>query len=474
MSSLLTEHRAYQLGLSPESLGAWRSKVERKSLLGMQSQMYTPTVSLPMLVKEAWKPHIALPVGSDIPDQHPTGDPERCLAKASWVNFMKALGLSPATEKLYSMNVQSELINGIIPMRWKGKDLVGICSMLGFQSHEDKPSFKSPMPLPTQWSGPLGWLQFRASADGCICEYRPRRHLENQLPQQVHDSYKDTKKPDQPHSLKSRLWQSINGMSMLDDRLLYLGGTDRRRPGEDLQRSVDGLLDSNKSSADSDTSRPQNDHLFDELMMAADLTQEDVIGRMAGGKKEQPDEFTSRLKQLEKEIDFLPEFLRGIAQKKGTKEVLQPCPGLLSVVIEGELAQSRGLDIGQCQEYHHTYTEHDKVDRKKYPYSLGALCMDDDLLELMKDAIALLKPDGFYFSPTAHLYSDVAEVYSHVDSQSNKLERIFPDTLLTDMSANHQDIRELHDSMVLCNKLQHIRKNVRAVFTVVEILMMAA
>ncbi|OCL11174.1 hypothetical protein AOQ84DRAFT_287775 [Glonium stellatum] len=453
---LLTEHSLYRLGLAEESLGPWHSKVERKRFLGMQRHICTPTVTLPDLVQKDWKPNVTFPVGFSTTQEHRTADPERALVKASWVNFMEALGLSPKSEHLYKMNLEPELVNGIIPMRWNGKDLVGICSMLGFQSHEDKPSFKTPMPLPMQWSGPLGWLQFRASSDGCICEFRRRMILENQLSSKTHQFYKDKSKRDHSHMLKSRLWQSINGMSLRNNQLLYLGGTD-------------GDSATMRTSERHDQS--SQDNLFEELL-AADLTQEEVVEKIGGGRQKQLDILPT--KNTTKEADSFPEFFRNMLQKKkGKMEVLKPCPGLLSVVVEGELAYSRGLDIRDCHEYHRTYTDYEDVDQTQFPYHLGDLYMDETLLKLMKEAMATLKPDGFYFSPTAHLYSDITEVYKHVQEQSDKLSQIFPKTWFDEWLQDNDDNKVLYHAAALCNEFQDIRTNSRAVFTVDDMLVIS-
>src|SRR5699024_10074288 len=114
-----------------------------------------------MLLKRDWTPNFVFP--SSAHSTSPLGDvdTETALATAGWVNFVAALGVQLHHDTFYHMSAQPTLVNGIAPMRWAGKDLVGICAMLGFQSFEQRPSFKEPMKLPMQWSGPLGWLQFR-------------------------------------------------------------------------------------------------------------------------------------------------------------------------------------------------------------------------------------------------------------------------------------------------------------------------
>ncbi|KAJ2978134.1 hypothetical protein NUW58_g7589 [Xylaria curta] len=115
---LLTEHRAYQMGLSQNTLGPWHDKVKTKHLLGLQQEICTPTITLPMLLKQDWRPNFVFPSGVQLGRL----DPEKALAKAGWVNFVEALGLRPQDDKFYHMSAQPTLVNGIVPMRWAGKD----------------------------------------------------------------------------------------------------------------------------------------------------------------------------------------------------------------------------------------------------------------------------------------------------------------------------------------------------------------
>jgi hypothetical protein len=155
---LLTEHKAYQLGLAEDTLGPWHKNVKTKSLFGLQQQVSTPNITLPLLMKNNWRPTIDCPAWPIYKPGSYLRDVEGAPAKVGWVNFAKSLGIGPQDENLYHMGTQPDLVNDIVPMRWEGIDLVGICTMLGYQSYEDEPSFKTPMSLPMQWSGP--W-------DGC-------------------------------------------------------------------------------------------------------------------------------------------------------------------------------------------------------------------------------------------------------------------------------------------------------------------
>jgi len=155
---LLTEHRAYQMGLSQETLGPWHAMVKTKQLLGLQQTIATPNISVPLLVKREWQPELKFPTGFELSDSqsdiyarnvpspslwtkllqalrlksrdsgtlYTPIDMEKVPARASWVNFVQALNIQPQDNRFYRMNAQSTLVNGIVPMRWVGKDLCAI------------------------------------------------------------------------------------------------------------------------------------------------------------------------------------------------------------------------------------------------------------------------------------------------------------------------------------------------------------
>lgn len=477
-TQILSQRRMYLLGTSVESLGPWQRKVVSPSIFKMQTRISTPVVSLPKLVEKHWKPSFIFPTGFSLPSNKGVPDIEariNVMATASWVNFLQALGLGPDETTHYTMQPQPELVNGIVPMRWTGRDLVAICSILGFQSHEDRPSFKSPTPLPMQWSGPLGWLQFRASAEGCIVEFRRRALTENQLSDRLHQYYRLLMPKDPPLRLVPRLWQSINAMTLPGERVLYIGGTDRR---------------SEMMMEQAEANRAPIDEICDEVMNTG-LGKEETMEKLWGKRSKrptalQPEAIEMGVSQASSQFNSLPDFLRGdsledlvrsIDRKvncNSRKEVLNRCPGLLSVIVQGELAESRGLDPSHCEEFDRVYVDAEDVNSKTHPYRLGSLCMNRDLLELVKEAILELVPDGFYFTPTKNLGSDVSEIYRHISEQSDRLNIIFPKEGLDQWNGsldsseddNKSTNRQLYYAMSLCNEFQHIRRTSRAVFTI--------
>lgn len=474
-TQLATQNRLYRLGLSRQAVGPWEPKVANTTLLGLRRRVYAPAISLTSLVKGNWKPRFTFPRG--FPEKPNANDEEAgnlVQAGASWVNFMEALGLSPESQGFYEMQDASELVNRVVPMAWIGKDLVGICSILGFQSHEDKPSFKSPMPLPMQWSGPLGWLQFRSSASGCIAEFRRRMSQPDQILRSLHAYWEDYPVPCEEHFLRSRLWNSIGGLYLPDDKILYLGGTNRHEGPRDQD-----------DAEDAQEVRPEE--LLQDITSQS-LTNEEIMLKLFGKKKDRP-----KALQRDAERDGpgqarradeheMPEsfeaLLRGkLDTNENSMEVFRPCPGLLSVAINGELAYSRGLSTENCQEYDRKFVDKEDVDLVKYPHNLGELYMDETLFKLMKDALLLVKPDGFYFSPTFILSADIRNAYSHIEEQSNKLMRIYPAVYETPTAPGTRhpqpDEDRLRHAMWLCNELQRTRKTGRAVFSVDDMRLLA-
>ena len=101
--------------------------------------------------------------------------------------------------------------------------------------------------------------------------------------------------------------------------------------------------------------------------------------------------------------------------------------------------------------------------------------MDDDLLVIFKDAMDILRPDGYYFTTTHLLTMDLNDVYCHVREaigRSNKL-RIFPPFELSTWPSSIVNRKPLHNAMLLCNEFQHIRTHHRATFTVSDMVAVA-
>ncbi|KAI0895206.1 hypothetical protein F4806DRAFT_503188 [Annulohypoxylon nitens] len=470
---LLTEHRIYELGLSTLSLGPWHTKVNRKQLLGMQQQIVTPTLSLPNLLKNEWQPRFIFPIGFHHGAQL-DNSLETAPAQATWVNFLQALGISPENDQHYHMTFQPNLVNGIIPMRWAGKTLVALSSLLGFQSYEDKPSFRNPFPLPMQWSGPIGWLQFRQGPSSCIVEFRRRTVMADQLSSGIHDYYRNKKPIPRPDLLKMRLWRSINSMYLSEGRVLYLGGADRGNSDAERKKLLQKLEDMKeflskitreRGHQESELER-ENTDLFDALMQRG-LSDAEVKQALPSGELPSPEPRSVTPEETEKTLRF-PGRLK--EKMLGQKELIIPCPGLLSIIVEQELADTRGLNTKDCIEYHRMFVSHNDVDPQKFPYNFGDLYMDAVLLPLLKEAMVILRPDGYYFTPVSFHFSDILEIYHHVRYTVNEPERfqIFHSFEEGDWPSSTQHREILHQSMCLCNEFQHIRKHNRAVFTIAD------
>jgi hypothetical protein len=72
--------------------------------------------------------------------------------------------------------------------------------------------------------------------------------------------------------------------------------------------------------------------------------------------------------------------------------VMKPSPGILSVVIQSEMACSRGARPYRLHRTRPAFVLEDMVDEATSPYKLGtSMAMNLDILRLSKD--------GFYSSP---------------------------------------------------------------------------
>jgi len=478
---ILTRRQVYRLGLSRKSLGPWKSAVVSPSALRMQTQIKTPTLSVPLLVSKGWEPEISFPVGFEPELKGTEPDLEagrKVLAQASWVNFLEGLGVSPEDGGVYcKMQYESELVNGIVPMRWKGRDLAAICSILGFQSIGGKPNAGKLMKLPTQWSGPLGWLQFRTSSEGCIVEYRRRSVINNQLLSELHDYYKGLGVESRPFKLKLRLWQSISGMRLSDNEVIYLSDASEwaekmRDLGGNAERPIGAICD--------------------ELMECREeLTDEEIRGKMFGRKANRPqglrpEAFENGMSQLSPQhthgisdlLKFLNSDVRCTEGNSKKMVVLYPSPGHLSVSIEGELVHSRGLEKDCPHEYSYIHTDEDEVDRD-YGHKLGRLCMDTKTLGRMKKAVLQIEPDGFYFSPSKLLNFQVAQIWSHASSISESYlgqEWIFSIDKLGFSAREERSEgtpRELYYAIELINNFQLIKSTSRAMFTTADMVLIS-
>lgn len=497
---MLSERRKYRHSLSHMALGPWRPYVLSSSLLGLRTSVATPFVSLEKLMEQKWSPQLEFPLGiaKQLPKKRSyfrdieKAEESKILARSSWVTFMQGMGISPTHNTLYEMRFESSLLAGCVPMRWRGPDLVSLCAMLGFQSHEAKPSFSSPMPLPLQLSGPLGWVQFRDGFEGCVAEFRRRNDMIDQLSKEA-SQYFEGQGLITGCSLIPRLCHALGGLCITVDgqeRLFYVGPQDFERTihffleaynknsQEDEDKSKDEDAKSEKSSAtsendmDSDKSSSFSSEasstreLFDEIEKKS-MPDDEILERLWGIQHVDVKRRGLGVKKGELRGDLVksaPEEMRKKQRKdRGLKETLVPCPGLLSVVIQGEMATSYGLDISSCIEYHRIFSIDENITRRDYPYHLGNMYMDLETLKLFKNALLMLRPDGYYFSPTGVLGADINDIYTHVKAGLfGHTDQVFPEIPLAAWNGNE----DLYWAVKLCNEMQAKRRKARATFSV--------
>ena len=499
---LLSQRRAYRHSLSHTALGPWRRKALSSSLFGLRTSVSTPSVSLAKLIEQKWSPQLEFPLGisKKVPKKRSyfrdieKADETKFLARSSWVNFMQGLGLSPNEEKFFDMQFESALLAGQVPMRWKGPDLVGLCAILGFHAHEAKPSFASPMQLPLQWTGPLGWVQFRGGFEGCVAEFRRRNDMIDQLSNEVRQYFRD-QDIGSSCSLTRRICHALGGFCIDVDgqeRPFYVGPQDFERTlhffleaweknkeekDEKQDESKDEDVKSNAGSATSDSDSDTDSsissadssarELFDDLEKNS-MPDEEILEKLWGVQHVDLKRNGLGVKRGELRGDLVksaPEEMKKKQRKeRGLKEALVPCPGLLSVVIQGEMVTSCGLDITNCVEYHRIFSLDENVTGRVHPYHLGNMYMDRETLKLFKNALPKLKPDGFYFSPAGVLGADIGDIYTHVRKGLFGTDQICPDIPLAAWNGN----KDVYWAVKLCNEMQAKRRTARATFSVCD------
>ncbi|KAI5776931.1 hypothetical protein EDC01DRAFT_432681 [Geopyxis carbonaria] len=538
---ILSRLQVYRLGISWKSLGPWKENVVKHSLFRMQTKIYTPKLSLAFLVTKQWDTEFQLPIGfADPTPKKSTTDPEsgelgKTLAEASWVNFLEGIGIEPTkSSDLYEMQYQTDLVNGIVPMRWKGSDLVGICSILGFQAPADITPEKSSMPLPTQWNGPLGWIQFRGSADGCIAEFRRRALFENQLPETIHDYYRTLDVSYRKIRVVSRLWNSIGGFVMPQEgvpcpaasperRKTFLGHFDGtqvqspRPPGSpakyDIKYEVlylggtDDWVQKVQSQANAILSPEKlpTEDLCKKLIENPDATDEQITAMMFGAHSDRPENLQRDALEkgrylladddergrglptrIKSDFDRIREVLGGNPKYNNldgrSVGVINPCPGLLTIVVHGELAESRGVLFKRDarHEFCTWYIDKEEVNEQTHPYNLGRYYMNETLLKLVKHAALSLLPDGFYFSPSHGFLADVRQMWCHIEEYCNEqLDVMFPVKELDDWYKNELPEEtgstkemgsttksQLYHAVKLCNESQRMKTTARSMSSV--------
>lgn len=176
----------------------------------------------------------------------------------------------------------------------------------------------------------------------------------------------------------------------------------------------------------------------------------------------QPESATGCRTKQSKEMDFLCSPLTSPNKKKGTLMVM--CPNLdgLASHFDAELADSRGLNLQDCYDYARVLVKDPIEVHDKFAYQLGDMHMDRTLLGLFKEAMALFKPDGYYFAPTKRLarnmdfiFEPVLLLLDRVDAQRFRRFELDDPSWPNSCPSKHRAY--LHHAMLLCNELQGFR-----------------
>ncbi|KAJ4309603.1 hypothetical protein N0V84_011416 [Fusarium piperis] len=468
---LISQRRKNRHGLSSLYLGPWRSKVVSSSSFKLQTTISAPT--------SKWQPKFVFPTGFErtFVRRKSILDVEKAtevvLPRANWVTFLQSLGLTPETDTLYDMQFESELIGGTVPMRWRGPDLAAICSMLGFQIPGERAEFREPMPLPTIWSGPLGYLQFRAGFEGCVVEFCRRNLAVHQLGSRFHRHYQGQFVTE---SMTPQLCHSVGTFCVEKDgrkTLFYIGEAMSDTWLEFICSNLDTKPnarknDNSKAPDGQETPTTEDGASIDAALReleTASMTSDQILEKVWGlpPKREKPTAGPEAAGVRSELLDnIIEEVQKKEQRKKNLRTIIEPSPGLLSVLTIGELVASRGFPLSDCIEYHRLLVHTSDVDKKAYPFSLGDFRMDRDGLELMRNAILNIKPHGFYFSPGDNLASDLNDIYDHVRSELRNRAHFFPGVAMASWQGNP----ELYWGAELLNEMQRLRLTAQTTFSV--------
>lgn len=244
---------------------------------------------------------------------------------------------------------------------------------------------------------------------------------------------------------RPRIALTIGCYCLSNNEILFLGGFD------------DGAEDELRKSTSTGITERSTEDVCKELDKST-FSDDEIRQRLWGTRSEDPIPLNEEQKA---------EMVKSKLQKY--REVLQKSPGRMSETINGELAFSRGIITADVHDYFSTIVHEDKVDREKYPYSIGRMQMDRELLPLVKDALSVLKPDGYYFCPNRATYLDIRAIYQHVIltleiSSKGFIQPLFADKII--IGKWQPNYTELFHAIELCKSLQQLRRTMRTTYSI--------
>ncbi|KAL2268058.1 hypothetical protein VTJ83DRAFT_2904 [Remersonia thermophila] len=404
---VLTEHKAYSTGLSREALGPWHIKVKTKQLLGLQQTIATPLISVPHVVKSNWQPEFVFPTGFSKPQEDPSND---ITLQSRWKRILHAIQGKRAGNHRGSYS-PIEMEQAPVRATW-----VNFFQALNIRpDNPEHNRFYRMREQSTLVNGtiPVTWTGFDLCSVASIlgfqsCESEPRYREPLPLPTQ---------------------WYSPIGR--LQFRL------------------------SDEGCVVDFTPNPQYNHQLPPVLYNYYKN------------KPKPSDAHSLTARLWWPIDglalkdghtlYIDYQNCNLSNPKGTVNWLIPVlsPGLLTNVFTGYVAKTRGFDFGTCYQYNcrNTDTTSDE-DLRNFPYALGRLRMDKELLRKVKGAVELLKPDGYYLTPSGILTRSLRYIFNAAYQRKHK-QHIFRPLVLRQLEERPERAR-LYHAMLLCNEVHDI------------------
>jgi hypothetical protein len=148
--------------------------------------------------------------------------------------------------------------------------------------------------------------------------------------------------------------------------------------------------------------------------------------------------------------------------RQGNIELLVPSLGLLAADEEScELASSRGLDTRTLFQYTRRYIDSlSPQEEDLYQYKLGKKRMDSLVVTQFKDALELLKPDGYYFTPSGTTYLELLSIFDTVNAPFISLQQtksmVFRLTYSDVWPPHYKHAEELFFAVEVCNEFQSV------------------
>jgi hypothetical protein len=260
-----------------------------------------------------------------------------------------------------------------------------------------------------QWNGPIGYLQFRPSDEGCVVEFLPPTWGADLLSETLYDFYESAPRTRDPNFLAIRLWCSIRGLRLKNGKILYLSRAGATTPATWYPGDC-----------------KEGEMIFHLLEPCPALLLSNIVDCEIA--------FGNGL-----DIRQCVEYVRSCASES-----------------EAVLTKSNNGELWYPVK---PFTEELK---ERFPYTFGVLRMDLCLLKYIKEVVELLKPDGYYFSAPTTLLMDVSNIFNAIYSYPRLYKDLCFPRLSIDDLPDHPHRDAIYHAMLLCNECQFMHSKSQA------------